>query len=255
MKLLCWNVNGIRAAGRGGFLDWFKEQDADIVGVQEIKAFPGQIEPALRSPEGRLAFWHPAKKPGYSGVAAFTRIEPVNVIYGIGNSDIDDEGRVLQLEFKDFVHITSYFPNSQRDAARLGFKLEFCAEMLKLLEGYRAQGKHVVLCGDFNISHRAIDLKNPKQNEGNAGFLPEERAWMDELIDRKGYIDTFRSREPGPGHYTWWSYRPGIRERNIGWRLDYHVVNPEFGDRVANAAIQPHIKGSDHCPVELWLRD
>jgi exodeoxyribonuclease-3 len=151
MKLLCWNVNGIRAAGRGGFLDWFKEQDADIVGVQEIKAFPGQVEPALRNPEGRLAFWHPAKKPGYSGVAAFTRIEPLNVIYGIGHSEIDDDGRVLQLEFKDFIYITSYFPNSQRDAARLGFKLEFCREMLKLLESghalacvrrLRAEGLH-----------------------------------------------------------------------------------------------------------------
>lgn len=254
MKLISWNVNGLRACERSGFLDWFKTQSADMICLQETKAFPEQLSGFLRYPDGYQALWHPAQKPGYSGVAIYTRHEPLHVQTGIGIPEIDAEGRVLVAEFKNFVLVNSYFPNSQRDHARLDYKLAFCNQMLKFLEALRAKGKNVVLCGDFNIAHRAIDLKNPKSNENNAGFLPEERAWMDKFL-ATGYVDTFRHFTPDPGHYTWWSYRPGVREKNIGWRLDYHVVNEEFRDRLSSATIQCEIRGSDHCPVQLDIKD
>jgi exodeoxyribonuclease-3 len=253
MRLASWNVNGIRAAARSGFLDWFEAEKADVVCLQEIKAFREQLEEPVIHPQGYHSYWHSAEKPGYSGTAIFSKKEPLNVTEGIGIPAIDKEGRVLQAEFPDCVILNCYFPNSQRDHARLGYKLSFCKEMLKHCERLRKKGKHVIVCGDFNIAHREIDLKNPKSNQDNAGFLPEERAWLDEFA-RAGYVDTFRRFEPGPGHYTWWSYRPGVREKNIGWRLDYHWVNGELADRLRKAEIQPLVTGSDHCPVVLTLK-
>lgn len=254
MKLISWNVNGIRAASRGGFLDWLARESPDVVSLQEIKATPEQLDPGLANPLGYQSIWNPAKKPGYSGTAIYTRVEPLEVTHGIGDPEFDHEGRVLQAEFKDFVLLNCYFPNSQRDHARLPFKLRFCAKILEHCQAIRARGKHVVLCGDFNIAHRAIDLRNPKSNENNAGFLPQERDWMEKFL-QAGYVDSFRHFTPDPGHYTWWSYRPGVREKNIGWRLDYHVVNEELRDRMKVAEIRCNVLGSDHCPVTLEFKE
>lgn len=252
--LLSWNVNGLRAAERAGFLDWFAGQRPFAVCVQEIKAKPEQLTDALLHPHGYHGFFHPAEKPGYSGVATFTRDEPLAVVQGLGAGEFDREGRVLRTEFRDFVLVNAYFPNSQHDHARLDYKLRFCAAMLRLVNGYRRAGKHVLLCGDYNISHAEIDLANPRENRKSAGFLPEERAWMTRLLARHGWVDTFRSRCAEPGHYTFWNSRPGLRERNIGWRLDYFVANPELMERVARIEHQTKVRGSDHCPVALRLR-
>ncbi|MEN9723399.1 MAG: exodeoxyribonuclease [Pseudomonadota bacterium] len=254
MRLISWNVNGLRAVAQKGFLEWMQAQAADCICLQETKAQPEQLDLFLKHPSGFHSFWHSAEKPGYSGTAIYSRQEPLEVIEGLGVPEIDSEGRVLQLDFKDFRLINAYFPNSQREHTRLGYKLAFCEAMLQHTETLRSRGKAVVLCGDFNIAHREIDLKNPKENMQNAGFLPEERAWLDRF-EARGYVDTFRRFEPGPGHYTWWSYRPGVRARNIGWRLDYFWVNSEFNDRVLGARHQPEVLGSDHCPVVLDLKE
>lgn len=254
-----WNVNGIRACGsKGLFQKWFEEVKADVVCIQEAKAFPGQVNEELNHPLGYHSFWNPAKKPGYSGVTVYSKHEPLSVREGFQNPtvpDADTEGRVITVEFKNVTVINAYFPNSQREHTRLPFKEAFCQAMIEHCEAIRAAGKNLVLCGDFNIAHQEIDLRNPKQNMNNAGFLPEERAWMDHYLDVKKYVDVFRHFEKGGGHYTWWSYRPGVREKNIGWRLDYHVVNPEFIDRAESASIHCEARGSDHCPVLLKLRD
>lgn len=253
MKLISWNVNGIRAAHRGGFLDWFEKEAADVVCLQEIKATIDQLDQDLHHPLKYHSFWHSAEKPGYSGVAVYSKIEPLEVREGIGISEIDREGRVLHLEFPQMILINCYFPNSQRDHSRLGYKLQFCDAILKYCQNLRAAGKNVVICGDFNIAHQEIDLRNPKSNQNNAGFLPEERAWMTQFFSA-GYADVFREQTQDPGHYTWWSYRPGVREKNIGWRLDYHVINKEFRGAVRCAAHRPQVRGSDHCPVILELK-
>jgi exodeoxyribonuclease III len=252
MKILTWNVNGIRAAGRTGFLDWFEREGADIVCLQEIKATPEQLDEPLKNPSNYHSFWHPAQKPGYSGVALFSKKEPLRIQVGIGVDEIDAEGRVLLAEYSDFVLINTYFPNSQRDHKRLNYKLSFCSRILEYCDRLKSQGKNIILCGDLNIAHKEIDLKNPKSNVNNAGFLPEERAWMDQFINN-GYTDSFREFVKEPGHYTWWSYRPGVREKNIGWRLDYFITNNEFKDRLKSVGHHPYVKGSDHCPVELRL--
>jgi exodeoxyribonuclease-3 len=246
-------VNGIRAAGRGGFLKWFEDERADVVAIQETKARPEQLEEELLHPLGYHSYWHSAQKPGYSGVAIYSKKEPLRIQTGIGIPGIDNEGRVILAEYPEVTLVNAYFPNSQREGARLPYKLEFCAQMFKFLETLRKSGKNIALCGDLNIAHNEIDLKNPKSNVKNAGFLPEERAWMTQFLDG-GYIDAFRHFEKGPGHYTWWSYRPGVREKNVGWRIDYFCVNREHEDRLKSMVHQPHVMGSDHCPVALKLK-
>jgi exodeoxyribonuclease-3 len=253
MRLASWNVNGIRAASQAGFLKWMELADADVVCLQETKARPEQLDLFLMNPAGYRSYWHSAEKAGYSGTAIYTRVEPVRVQEGMGIPEIDREGRVLIAEFPRFTLINAYFPNSQRDHARLPYKLSFCDQMLALCEKLRREGKSVIVCGDYNIAHREIDLRNPKENRDNAGFLPQERAWLDQF-ESKGYVDSFRQFETEPGHYTWWSYRPGIRERNIGWRLDYFWVSPCLKSSLKKAFHQPEVKGSDHCPVILDLR-
>lgn len=253
MKLVSWNVNGIRAAGRGSFINWFEEESADVVCVQETKAHPDQLTEELKHPGLYNSYWHPAEKAGYSGVGIYSKIEPLRIQTGLGIPEIDCEGRVLIAEYSNFVLINAYFPNSQRALTRVAYKLFFCEKILDYCNHLRASGKNPILCGDFNIAHKAIDLKNPKANEKNAGFLPEERAWMDHYL-KQGYIDCFRHFHPEPEQYTWWSYRPGVREKNVGWRIDYFAVNSEFQDRLKNADHQPHVKGSDHCPVRLELK-
>lgn len=265
MKLITWNVNGIRAIENKGFAKWFEAQNADAVCLQETKASADQLSVFLREPKGYRSHWFSAQKAGYSGTAIYTRRDPVDVVHGLGIAEFDAEGRVLTLVFPEYHLICAYFPNSQREGVRLPFKLRFCEAMLAHIEKLRCSGRNVILCGDFNIAHREIDLKNPKTNQSNAGFLPQERAWMEKLVGadseanqgRKNpaYIDTFRHFEPDArDHYTWWSYRPGVRAKNIGWRIDYFVTNPELKDRLKAASHQPTVMGSDHCPVVLELK-
>ena len=254
MKLASWNVNGIRAAHTKGFGRWFDALGADVVCVQETKALPEQVEEALRNPGRYHGFWHSAEKKGYSGVAIFSKREPNRVQHGFGEKKFDREGRVLIAEYDRFTIINAYFPNSQRDHARLGYKLAFCARMLRECKDRVAAGQHVLVCGDFNIAHEERDLANPKANRDNACFLPEERAWMSKFLG-SGFRDTFRHFEPNGGHYTWWSQRPGVREKNIGWRLDLFACNAAFTGRLRGVEHQTQVRGSDHCPVVMELRD
>lgn len=253
MKLVSWNVNGIRACQKRGFQKWFEKENADIVCLQEIKARPEQLDEDLAKPPGYFAYWNPAERPGYSGTAIFTKKEPEDILYGMGEPEFDTEGRVMILKYPDFTLINSYFPNSQREHTRLPYKLKFCQYFLETAEGLRNSGENVVMCADWNIAHTEIDLKNPKTNHDNAGFLPEERAWMTEFLG-EGYIDAFRYFEPGENHYTWWSYRPGIRERNVGWRLDYFITNEEYKDRLKTSYNLTKVMGSDHCPTVVELK-
>lgn len=253
MKIVSWNVNGLRACGKNGFLNWFENEKADIVCLQEIKATREQLEAPYHNPLHYHAFWNPAQKPGYAGTAIYTKTEPQSVHMGLGEPEFDIEGRVMILKYPTFTLINSYFPNSQRDHARLPYKLAFCKKFLSVAERLRNKGENVIMCADWNIAHREIDLKNPKSNQKNAGFLPEERAWMDHIIS-KGYIDAFRLFEPEGGHYTWWSYRPGVREKNVGWRLDYFLTNCENQDRLKTSYHRTNVYGSDHCPVIVELK-
>lgn len=253
MKLVSWNVNGIRACGKSGFLKWFEEEKADIVCVQEIKATPEQLEESYRNPLKYHAFWNPAQKPGYSGTAVFSKKEPLDVQLGFGIPEFDSEGRVMILKYPKFTLMNSYFPNSQREHTRLPYKLAFCEAFMKKAQSLRKKGENVIMCADWNIAHKEIDLKNPKSNQKNAGFLPEERAWMDRFI-QAGYVDAFRQFQPEGGHYTWWSYRPGVREKNVGWRLDYFMANEEFKDRLKTSYHRNEVFGSDHCPVVVELK-
>lgn len=253
IKMASWNVNGLRACSRGGFLDWFADHSADIVCLQEIKVRSEQLEPELQNPHRYHALWHSAEKPGYSGVAIFSKKEPLAVRYGMGKPEFDREGRVLLAEFKNYSIVSAYFPNSQRDHARLDYKLAFCDSFFKFCEKERRNGKTLIICGDLNIAHTEIDLKNAKSNMKNAGFLPEERAWMTKFLS-KGYVDCFRHFTPDPGHYTWWSYRPGVRERNIGWRLDYFLTDADSRSRLKASSHLTSVRGSDHCPVSLTIK-
>ncbi len=246
-------MNGIRACQRQGFLNWFENQNSDVVCLQEIKAHPEQLDPELVNPKKYHSYWYPAEKRGYSGLAIYAKKEPHEVVYGMGVKAFDQEGRVLTLRFKSFSLINTYFPNSQRDHARLPFKLKFCKDIHKFILKERERTDTVVVCGDFNIAHKEIDLKNPRANKDNAGFLPKERDWMSQFLD-SGFVDTFRHFDQGPDNYTWWSYRPGIRERNIGWRLDYFVTDRDSIGRLKSANHQPHVYGSDHCPLSLELK-
>lgn len=249
-------MNGLRSVHKKNFLKWFEEENADFVCLQEIKISGESLksDPNLVHPKKYSSLWHHAEKPGYSGLAIYSKKDPTEVREGLGSPVFDREGRWLEADYGDITLINTYFPNSQREGTRLPFKLKFCAAAEKRLETLRAKGRQVLICGDLNIAHKEIDLRNPKTNMKNAGFLPEERAWMDRLIMKLGWIDTFREFEKGPEHYTWWSYRPTIRERNVGWRLDYFLTNPEFKDRLKSVVHRTQVMGSDHCPVTLNLK-
>lgn len=257
LKLFSWNVNGIRACQGKGFSDWLAQSDGDFVCLQETKAHPEQLPKELLEPKdarGRpyKAYWASAKRRGYSGTAIFSRREAASV-GNLGIPEFDDEGRTVVADFEDFVLVSAYFPNSQDAGARIDYKIRFCDAVLALCERLRAEDRHVVVAGDYNIAHRPIDLARPDQNEGNPGYLPEERAWMDRYTSL-GYVDSFRHFCPEPGHYTWWTYRvPSARLNNVGWRLDYHCTDPGFLPALAGAGIQDKVAGSDHCPVSLDL--
>jgi exodeoxyribonuclease-3 len=253
MKISSWNVNGIRACAKNGLLKWFSESDLDVLCMQEIKATERDLDPVLKSPFGYQSFFFSAEKKGYSGLGVYTRMAPLDVKLGLGDRSFDSEGRVMTLKFPQFYLVNAYFPNSQRDHARLGYKLEFCAAINEYSRSL-SKKSGIILCGDFNIAHKEIDLANPKTNINNAGFLPEERAWLDSFLKRD-FIDTFREYQKSGGYYSWWSYRPGVREKNIGWRLDYHIVSQNLEAKVKSSEIEMEVKGSDHCPVTIEISD
>ena len=250
MKFVSWNVNGIRACVQKGFLDFFKEVDADVFCIQESKMQAGQLDLEL---DGYHQYWNYAEKKGYSGTAIFTKREPISVQYGIGVEEHDKEGRVITLEFDDFYFITVYTPNSQTELARLSYRMQWETDFLAYLKKLE-ETKPVIFCGDLNVAHQEIDLKNPKTNRKNAGFTDEERQKFTELLDA-GFIDTFRYFYPDVENiYSWWSYRFSARAKNAGWRIDYFVVSECLKDRLADAQIMTEIMGSDHCPVVLELK-
>lgn len=253
MRLYSWNVNGVRAAEKKGLVQWLLDTRPDVLCLQETKALPENLSESLSAPDGYSSVWHSAKRKGYSGVATFFRkgVEPTRVD-NLGIPEFDDEGRAQVLHFESFVLVNAYFPNSQPERARIRYKLAFCRAILNLGKELRQSGKKMVLCGDFNIAHKEIDLARPKENVDNPGFYPEERRAMDRLL-REGYIDTFRHLTPEPGHYTWWSYRTNARARNIGWRLDYHVIDEALLPRLQESRIHAGVLGSDHCPVSIVM--
>lgn len=252
-SIVTWNVNGIRACSRKGFLDWLEAEGADIVCLQETKAHPEQLTPELATPEGWHSVFASAQKRGYSGTAIYARELAQGLEIGLGLPEFDDEGRTLVADYGDFVLINSYFPNSQHSHARLPYKLAYDAAILERCDSLRAAGREVIVCGDFNAAHTELDLARPKQNKKNAGFLPEERAWVTQALE-SGLVDVFRERHPGEnGHYSWWSYRANARARNVGWRLDYFLCSPDIAARVTDARILKDVLGSDHCPVRLDL--
>jgi exodeoxyribonuclease-3 len=255
ITLLSWNVNGIRAVHKKGFLDWLTEAAPDILCLQETRAAEAQLPAALAQPEGYRCFWNASRaKKGYSGTALLTRSEPLDVQFGLDIEEFDQEGRTIIARYPSFTLINCYFPNGGRDHSRVPFKLAFYDAFLEKCESLRAQGQVVVFCGDVNTAHQEIDLARPKDNQKTTGFLPEERAWIDQVVEA-GYVDSFRHFHPDlEGAYTWWSVPTRARERNIGWRLDYFFVVSEMLDRVADAFILPEVEGSDHCPAGLRLR-
>lgn len=275
MKIVSWNVNGIRAVEKKDFVPWLLSCGADVVCLQETKARPEQLSEELRFPRSAeqyedeplfsaalskteeaepqqwYSYFYSAQKAGYSGTAIYTRIKP-DSIEPLGVPAFDDEGRVTIAHFKDLAVISAYFPNSQGPGLRLEYKLAFCDAIYKKCNELVAQGNNIVLCGDYNIAHKPIDLAHPKANEKNAGYLPEERAWMD-FFTAHGFTDTFRNLCAEPGQYTWWSYRQHAREKNVGWRIDYHCVNNGFLPHVKASTILRDVQGSDHCPILLEL--
>ncbi len=246
MKLMSWNVNGFRAVLKKGFMDFFETNNPDIIGLQEIKLSSGQIE---FEPEGYHCYWNYATKKGYSGTAVFTKIKPISVNYGIGIEEHDNEGRVITLEYDDFYFITVYTPNSKTELERLEYRQVWEDDFRDYLNKLKKQ-KNVIVCGDLNVAHKEIDLKNYKTNTRSAGFTIEERTKFTKLLEA-GYVDTFRYLYPNEVKYSWWSYRGKARERNTGWRIDYFVVNEEFKEKIKDAKILTEVMGSDHCPVQL----
>ncbi len=253
MRILSWNVNGIRAAYKKGFLDWLKEEDPDILCIQETKAHPDQLTDDLRNPEGYESYFSSAEKKGYSGVAIYTKQKPKKVEHGFGIKKFDSEGRILVAEYPKFVLMSIYYPNGKASAERLKYKMEFYDAFLKFTNKLKKQGKNIIVCGDVNTAHKEIDIARPKENEKISGFLPEERAWIDKFLS-DGYVDTFRMFNNEPDNYTWWDQITRARDRNVGWRIDYFYVNVEFKKNVKDAFILADVMGSDHCPIGIEIK-
>ncbi|MFW5981842.1 MAG: exodeoxyribonuclease III [Halanaerobiaceae bacterium] len=252
MKIYSWNVNGIRAIKRKGFLDWMKEESPDIIGLQETKIQDEQITDDLRNIEGYYSYYSFAERKGYSGVAIYTKEKPLSVKHGMGIKRFDSEGRILVAEYPEFTILNVYFPNGKRNKERLQYKLDFYDSLLEYCEDLRAEGKELIIFGDYNTAHHDIDLKNPRANENTSGFLPIERKWLDKLEEYK-YIDTFRLLHPEDEVYSWWSYRTRARERDAGWRIDYHFITEGLRSSLKNADIMTDVMGSDHCPVTIEI--
>lgn len=252
MRLISWNVNGIRAAHKKGFLEWFESERPDVLCIQETKAHEAQLPTALKRVEGYSAWFTAPERKGYSGVALYARREPASVSFGLGVERFDSEGRTIVADFEDFVFLGIYFPNGKRSAERLRYKMEFYDAFLEYVDNLRRQGRNVVVCGDVNTAHKEIDLARPKENEKISGFLPEERAWMDTFLEH-GYVDTFRRFNQEPGNYSYWDQMTRARERNVGWRIDYFFADADFASNLTGAFILPDVMGSDHCPVGIEI--
>ena len=252
MRLISWNVNGIRAAHKKGFLEWFESEHPDVLCLQETKAHESQLPTALKDVEGYHVWFSQPERKGYSGVALYSRQEPRSVSLGLGVERFDSEGRTVVADYDDFVLLGIYFPNGKRSADRLRYKMEFYDSFLEYVDDLRRNGRNVVVCGDVNTAHKEIDLARPKENEKISGFLPQERAWMDTFLDH-GYVDTFRQFNQEPGNYSWWDTMTRARERNVGWRIDYFFTDADFAPNLTDAFILPDVMGSDHCPVGIEI--
>ncbi len=253
MIILSWNVNGVRAVQKKGFLEWLSKESPDILCIQETKAHPDQLDAFLLNPPGYHTYWSSALKKGYSGVAILTRQKPIAVKTGFGVPRFDEEGRILLTEFSEFVLLNIYFPNGKSGDDRLQYKLDFYEETLRFVNALKSQGKKVIVSGDYNTAHKPIDLARPEANEDVSGFLPVERAWIDRWIEN-GQVDIFRKFNDKPHQYTWWDLKSAARQRNVGWRIDYHFVTQSLVPHVTNADILPEVPGSDHCPVSIELK-
>lgn len=251
-KIICWNVNGIRAVGRKGFLGWLNKKSPDIICLQETKTHPDMLPENLREPSGYHTYWNFPEKKGYAGVATFTKEEPVKVEKGFGKPEFDKEGRVIITKYPDFKLFNIYFPNGKQGPDRLKFKLDFYDIFFDYVELLRLRGEKLIICGDVNTAHKEIDIARPKENSKISGFLPVERAWMDKLA-ANGYIDIFRYLHKEPGQYTWWDVKTRAKERNVGWRIDYFFITENLIDRVEKAYIMREVDISDHCPIGLIL--
>lgn len=250
MRILSWNVNGLRAIYKKGFLEWFLEEKPDVLCLQEVRAMEEQLPSELKEVEGYHAFFSSAERKGYSGVAIYTTVTPESVKRGFDIERFDREGRVLIADYRDFVLLNIYFPNGGSSKERLQYKLEFYDAFLDYVSKLKEEGKRIIVCGDLNTAHKEIDLAEPEKHEEASGFLPEERAWIDRFLS-KDYVDTFRMFNKEPGHYTWWDYKVRARKRNLGWRIDYFFVSDSFKDDVQSAYILSDVMGSDHCPVGI----
>lgn len=251
MKIISFNVNGIRACYKKGAFDALIAQSFDIIGIQETKSTPDQLTPEILTPSGYTSYFDSSKeRKGYSGVAVYTKVKPEKVEYGLGEESFDTEGRCLTLIFKDFAFVTAYFPNGGRDDEHFKFKLAYYEKFLKHVQKLEKKYKHVIFCGDLNVAHNEIDLARPKENSKQIGFLPVERAWVDRVIDA-GFVDTFRTLHPTEVRYSWWDQKTRSRERNVGWRIDYVFVSKSLGSSYTQASIMDYFVGSDHAPVVL----
>jgi len=252
MKLMSWNVNGLRAALKKDALRAVLRLDPDLLCLQEIKARPEQIPAEQRELDGYLSIWNPAQRPGYSGVVTYARRPPLAVQLGMGAPRFDLEGRLIRTRHEDFFLYNVYFPNGQRGQERVQYKLDFYAHLLEQCDALHAAGERMIITGDFNTAHQPIDLKNPEENETTSGFLPQERAWVQKFLEH-GFVDVYRHLYPDRVQYTWWTYRFAARQRGIGWRIDYYLVSEALLPRVQDVIIHEDVQGSDHCPVELIL--
>ncbi|GAB3227088.1 exodeoxyribonuclease III [Algoriphagus aestuariicola] len=252
MKLISYNVNGIRAAINKGFVQWLTSENPDVIGLQEIKAQEKDVNTAIFEDLGYYHYWFPALKKGYSGVAILSKTKPKSIKHGMGLNRYDDEGRLIQADFENFSFISSYFPSGTTGDIRQRFKYDFLDDIFGYMQDLKENNPNLILSGDYNICHKAIDIHNPIANKNTSGFLPEERAWMDRFTE-SGFIDSFRHFNPLPHHYSWWSYRANSRAKNLGWRIDYHMATNELQNRLKSAVILPDIIHSDHCPVMLEI--
>ena len=251
--MLCWNVNGIRAVVKKGFLQWLQKESPDILCLQETKASPENLTEDLLEPPGYHTYWNYPERKGYSGVATITKEKPVRSQNGLGIKAFDTEGRIIISEYPEFTLCNVYFPNGKQGAERLKYKLDFYDVFFNYMEPRRLRGEKLIFCGDVNTAHQEIDLARPKENSKISGFLPVERAWLDKLVAH-GYIDIFRQFNGEPGQYTWWDMKTGARARNVGWRIDYFFITENLLSQVAKAFIMPDVTGSDHCPIGLALK-
>ncbi len=252
MKIVTYNVNGIRAAMSKGLIDWISQVSPDVLCVQEIKANPDQVGVFEFEELGYHHYWYPAQKKGYSGVAIFTKQKPKHIEYGCGIKEYDDEGRILRIDFEEFSVMSVYHPSGSSGDLRQAFKMEWLEAFLNYINQLKATYPKLVICGDFNICHKAIDIHNPKSNANTSGFLPEEREWMEQFIN-SGFVDSFRYFNQEPHQYSWWSYRAGSRAKNLGWRIDYNFVTDNLKNRISRSVILPSAIHSDHCPVLLEM--